>query len=389
MGRAATARVQRRMNPTEAFAKGLQALRQGAPDQAETVFRDILAVAPDHAASGHFLGVVLFQAGKHEEALNWMRRSVVLRPNEASFHQNLGGALRDLGRYEEALPALQRAVELAPDDVTGAANLATVLHRLGRREEASRAGQHALALKDRQAMARAGRAPSGQSAIAVPPFRADAPSRNIIAFSLWGEGGEYLAGAVENAELVAKIYPGWTARFYLDSTVPLPVVRVLEKLGAQIAKRAKPPRASRGSFWRFEAANDASIDRFLCRDSDSRLNPREAAAVNEWIAEGSAFHIMRDSPAHIELILAGMWGGVAGVLPDLGPMVEAQMRDYGGRWADQVFLRQEIWPRIRSVALAHDSVFEIARTRRFPPGAELPDGSHVGGAVLGGSRGSL
>lgn len=377
------------MTPDEAFAEGIKALRQGAPGRAESVFRDILKVAPDHAPSVHFLGVVLFQGGQRDEALKMMTRSIALRPKEASFHQNLGGALRDLGRYDEALPVLRRALALSPNDATAAANVATVLHRLGQRDEAFKAGQHALAMKDRQAVARAGVVPLRADAIVVPPFRADAPARNVIAFSLWGSGGEYLAGAVENAELVGTVYPGWTARFYVDSTVPQPVVGVLKKLGAEIVDRPKPPQAARGAFWRFEAANDPTIDRFLCRDCDARLNAREAAAVAEWIDEGSAFHVMRDSPAHIELVLAGMWGGVAGVLPALGPMIEAQMTQYGGRWADQVFLRQEIWPRIRPVALAHDSVFQIARSRPFPKGADLAAGRHVGGAVLAGRRGSL
>lgn len=377
------------MTPTEAFAEGMTALRQGAAARAESIFRDILKVAPDHAPSIHFLGVVLFQGGNHVEALSLMQRAVDLRPHEASFQQNLGGALRDLGRYDEALPVLRRALELSPDDATAAANVATVLHRIGRRDDAALAGQHALAMKDRQALARAKIRPLSAEAISTPSFRAASPARNIIAFSLWGTGGEYLAGAVANAELVGTIYPGWTARFYIDSTVPPPVVGVLERLGAQVVVRAKPSQAARGAFWRFEAANDPTIDRFLCRDCDARLNMREAAAVRDWIDEGSAFHIMRDSPAHIELILAGMWGGVAGVLPDLSPMIDAQMAQYGGRWADQVFLRQEIWPRIRQVALAHDSVFQIARSRPFPEGSDLAPGRHVGGAVMAGSRGSL
>ena len=70
-------------------------------------------------------------------------------------------------------------------------------------------------------------------------------------------------------------------------------------------------------------------------------------------------------------------------------MIDAQMAQYGGRWADQVFLRQEVWPRIRPVALAHDSVFQIARSRPFPEGSDLAPGRHVGGAVMAGSRGSL
>jgi len=370
------------MTLAQAFDVGMAALRRGDPDAAEAVFQQILAAKPDHAPSVHFLGVLRFQRGEHADGLDLMRHGIAQRPNEAAFHQNLGGALREIGRDAEALPVLQKAVALAPKDATAAANLATVLFRLGRRDDALSEGRRVLALKDAQAAAR-GITPIDPQTVTVPPFRSDQPARNIVAFSLWGDGDEYLAGALENARLMPKVYPGWTARFYVDATVPEPVVKALEAQAAQIVRRPTPTQSVRAAFWRFEAANDPDIDRFLCRDCDARLNPREAAAVADWIAEGSAFHIMRDSPAHLELILAGMWGGVAGVLPDIAPLIEPLLSRYGGRWADQVFLRDEIWPRIRNISLAHDSTFSFGQARSFPEGSALPAGQHVGGSVFG------
>ena len=39
------------------------------------------------------------------------------------------------------------------------------------------------------------------------------------------------------------------------------------------------------------------------------MNEREAAAVAEWLADGSAaFHFMRDHPAHSIEILGSAWG---------------------------------------------------------------------------------
>lgn len=32
------------------------------------------------------------------------------------------------------------------------------------------------------------------------------------------------------------------------------------------------------------------VDRFIVRDSDSRLNPRDALAVAEWVASGANLH---------------------------------------------------------------------------------------------------
>lgn len=48
-----------------------------------------------------------------------------------------------------------------------------------------------------------------------------------------------------------------------------------------------------GMFWRWLVAEDPDVERFLIRDVDSRLNEREARAVDEWILSGKAYHIMR------------------------------------------------------------------------------------------------
>ncbi len=364
-----------------AFEEGVQQLRRGALDDARATFERVLRAMQGHPGSLHFVGVIMFQRGEREQGIEYMRRSLAARPDEPGFNQNLGGALRAVGRYDEALPVLEKAVQLSPEDAVAAANLATTLHRLGRGKAAIVAGQRALELKDRLSMA----AFEGATLDApeVPPFRNDDPARNVIAFSLWGKDAEYFGGALENASLVAAVYPGWRARFYVDSSVDDPVRAALKKAGADVVIKPDAAPAARGLFWRFEVANDPTVDRFLCRDCDARLNLREAAAVSDWIASGKAFHVMRDSPAHLELMLAGMWGGVAGVLPDLTPMIDAQLGSMGGRWADQAFLRAEIWPRIRELTLTHDSCYALGETRPFPEGSELEDGRHVGGAVLG------
>ena len=68
-----------------------------------------------------------------------------------------------------------------------------------------------------------------------------------------------------------------------------------------------------GMFWRFLAADHLS-DIVLSRDTDSRLNKREKAAVDEWLNSDKDFHIMRDHPYHATEILGGMWGCRNGIL---------------------------------------------------------------------------
>ena len=77
-------------------------------------------------------------------------------------------------------------------------------------------------------------------------------------------------------------------RVYLDSTVPQPVVAQLERLGVQMVRMDDKSMAGGigGMFWRFLVAADPGVDRYIIRDSDSRLNTRERLAVEEWISSG-------------------------------------------------------------------------------------------------------
>ena len=65
--------------------------------------------------------------------------------------------------------------------------------------------------------------------------RAVAIADKIISFSLFGQKRLYLDGALANAALVDEVYPGWIARFYVDDTVPAPVVNQLRALKAQVS----------------------------------------------------------------------------------------------------------------------------------------------------------
>ncbi|XP_064081846.1 uncharacterized protein LOC135198197 isoform X2 [Macrobrachium nipponense] len=66
---------------------------------------------------------------------------------------------------------------------------------------------------------------------------------------------------------------------------------------------------STGRAWRFGPLGDKFVDRFIIRDTDSPIFQREVDAVQEWILDGTCFHVMRDHPWHGVPILGGMWGG--------------------------------------------------------------------------------
>ena len=119
--------------------------------------------------------------------------------------------------------------------------------------------------------------------------------------------------------------------------------------------------------WRFQVANDPGVGRFLVRDCDSVVNQREVAAVQQWLASESWFHVMRDWWTHTDPILAGMWGGVAGVLPDLAALLSAYKppaKETAN--VDQWFLRDLLWGSIRPLALVHDRCFRSEGSVPWP-----------------------
>ena len=60
--------------------------------------------------------------------------------------------------------------------------------------------------------------------------------------------------------------------------------------------------------WRFIPAFENN-NTVIIRDTDSFLNIRDKAAVDEWLASDKKFHIIRDNQVgHTSRIMGGMWG---------------------------------------------------------------------------------
>jgi len=173
----------------------------------------------------------------------------------------------------------------------------------------------------------------------------------IIAFSLWGSHAKFLTGAFSNLMLASLYYPGWTCRIYCGTDVPVARARELIDAGFQVWWRNAHIGLHDGLFWRFEAAFSPDVEVFISRDLDSRLNPREAAAVNEWLASGKRLHTMRDHYEHIVPILGGMWG--CRQWPEFKQLLN-NWKQRGNMGDDQDFLKSSIWPLVKDDCIQHD-----------------------------------
>ena len=303
-------------------------------------------------------------------------------PRDPELLANLAACLGKSRQYAQAVEVGRELAALRPDDAGNWDVMASALGTLGRTAEMREAGTRALVLKD----AAAGVAPSDWTLPGSPQeYLEQRTGRDIIAFSMWGANPRYLRGAIDNA-LNAAVYPGWTLRYYVDSSVPQEIRDALTGLGAQVCLEPDGQPDRQRLAWRFKVANDPGVRRFLVRDVDSVINTREAHAVAEWIASPHWFHVMRDWHTHTDLILAGMWGGIAGVLPALDPLLAGyRSKMVETQNIDQWFLRDQVWRYLRGYCLIHDRLYALPGTRPWPD--PDPDGNtHVGQDVYAAAR---
>ncbi|MDA1277245.1 MAG: hypothetical protein O2960_24810 [Verrucomicrobia bacterium] len=203
------------------------------------------------------------------------------------------------------------------------------------------------------------------------------PSRgkmNVVSFSLWGNLPMYCQGAIRNAELMPKVYPGWKMVVYADDSVPREVTAKLFKLGVELRK----PPFSNGMFWRFFAATGKDFERVIFRDTDSRINDREARAVREWVESEKRFHVIADHPHHTPVIGGGLWGTRGHVeLEKDDSMLLKNDRNVTYN-SDQIWLRDTMWPVVKSDVLIHDFCYHSRRPGSKPLPAKFGDWRFVG-----------
>jgi Flp pilus assembly protein TadD len=144
-----------------AAAPGLDALvsralshhQQGRIDEAERLYREILARDAGNAVATHYLGMAAWTRGDRREAERLMRAALALDATIPDFHSNLALLMRDTGRLEEALTGYRRALEADPGWFEAHNNLGLALEDLRRFDEAEAEYRMTLSMQPRHATA--------------------------------------------------------------------------------------------------------------------------------------------------------------------------------------------------------------------------------------------
>lgn len=100
----------------------------GRLQQSEQLLLQILQANPNHAHAMHLLGVVAYQAGKADLALELIVKAIAVESDVALFHSNLAEMLRQQGRVQESIKYGQQAVEIEPSMASAHGNLGIALY---------------------------------------------------------------------------------------------------------------------------------------------------------------------------------------------------------------------------------------------------------------------
>lgn len=134
-------------------------------------------------------------------------------------------------------------------------------------------------------------------------------SIKVISFSMYGDDEKYTLGAIKNAELALDIYPDWRCWFYIhEKSVPTKIINALKEypnVRIIFKKDLIIPK-----IWRYLPMDCPSVGILIARDVDSLISYREKSVVDEWLASGKRFHIIRDHPHHS--FRGGIMGGMVG-----------------------------------------------------------------------------
>ena len=127
--------------------RAVAAHQAGDLNEAERLYRAVLAVAADDAEALHLLGVVMAQRGNLPEANRLMARALVIAPDLAEVYAHRARVLCQLRRMDEALALCERALRRDPRDAEVLNVRGTVHLETGRFADALASYDQALAIE--------------------------------------------------------------------------------------------------------------------------------------------------------------------------------------------------------------------------------------------------
>ncbi len=136
-----------RLSIPQAMQLASQQQSAGQLVEAEQLLRQIVQVEPHHPHALHLLGIIAWQNGQQQQALELIHQAIASDNRVALFHVNLTEMYRQRGELSHAIEQGQIAIRLDPTHPTAYSNLAIALYDAKAYQQAEAANQQALQLQ--------------------------------------------------------------------------------------------------------------------------------------------------------------------------------------------------------------------------------------------------
>src|SRR5690349_154573 len=103
--------------------------RQGCWGQAETMYRQVLELAPGQPDTLHLLGTLKNQMGDPAAGIALIRQAIAFEPGRLEYHNSLGNSLRAQGDLRGAAVSFERALSLDSRSVEVLTNLGSLMEQ--------------------------------------------------------------------------------------------------------------------------------------------------------------------------------------------------------------------------------------------------------------------
>jgi tetratricopeptide (TPR) repeat protein len=196
--------------------------QKGKLEPAEQIYQQLLVVNPINSEVLHLLGVIAYQRGQFQHAIDLISIAIEISPDIPDFFVNKGNALQELKLLEEAILCYEQAIVLNPNYAEAYINMGAALKDLSRLQEAIKSFDKAILLRPDLAEAHSNRGialkglndfqsaiASYDKAIAINPNYAEAHyNRGISLQEL-----KQLEAAVESYDRAIAVNPAYAEAY--------------------------------------------------------------------------------------------------------------------------------------------------------------------------------
>jgi tetratricopeptide (TPR) repeat protein len=119
--------------------------KAGRLNEAERIYRQILAIDATHADSLHLLGMIAYQAGRLDDATAMIGKAIAVDKTQAAYHLNLGTVFHAQGRLDEAAACYESAIAIQPELAKAHYNLGNIFQAREQLDDAAACYGRAIA----------------------------------------------------------------------------------------------------------------------------------------------------------------------------------------------------------------------------------------------------